>query len=344
MKSSERLNSIHFLRFVAAAVVVIHHVTTGFGNKSVLIGAAGVDVFFVISGIVIGMALLSDESPYDFAIKRLIRVIPLYWLATVVSILFAWSAWDKLPTAGELLRSLFLWPRFGTDWRPIYFPAWTLTYEMLFYCVAAAMLLCFIKRAWIATLVIFTLIGLFRIPVPGTHGTSFSTAVCLEFCMGLAVAPIIARGFRPSRLIGMAMIVVGAAFAWINQGDVALITETASFPHLARPLQLGLPCALIVFGMLAFDKVRWMRGKFMQLGGDSSYAIYVTHITVIDFVIDRFLRHGIEAKHYPISMQITLIALSIMIGIATRLLIERPLLGYLKGLLVKQQTQAITAT
>ncbi|WP_321900110.1 acyltransferase family protein [Paraburkholderia heleia] len=342
MRASEKLNSVHFMRFVAAMAVVVHHVTTGFGNEHVMVGAAGVDVFFVISGIVIGMSLLREETPYSFVVKRIIRVIPLYWIATAAAVLFAFSAWGALPTTEELMRSLLLWPRFGTDWHAIYFPAWTLTYEMLFYGVAGAILLASRKHAWTATLVIFSLIGLFRIPVPGIDGAFFSTAVCLEFCMGLAIAPFIVRGWRPSRFTGMAMIAIGATFAWIYQDNVLLITEQASRAHLARPLQLGLPCAMIVAGMLAFDSARWVQGRLIELGGDASYAIYVTHITTINFVLDRFLRHGIDPKGHPVAMQIGLIALSLAIGVCTRLCVERPLLDYLRNLFLRRSPRAVT--
>ncbi|TDG10573.1 acyltransferase [Paraburkholderia guartelaensis] len=342
MRASEKLNSVHFMRFFAAMAVVVHHVTTGFGNKRVMVGAAGVDVFFVISGIVIGMSLLREEAPYNFAVKRMIRVLPLYWIATAASVLFVYSTWGELPTTEELARSLLLWPKFGTDWHAIYFPAWTLTYEMLFYCVAGAILVASRKHAWTATLVIFTLIGLFRIPVPGTDGAFFSTAVCLEFCMGLAIAPLIVCGWRPSTFAGIAMIAIGAIFAWSYQDDVLLITEQASRAHLARPLQLGLPCALIVAGMLAFDSASWMREKVIELGGDASYAIYVTHITTINFVSDRLLRHGIDPKGHPVTMQIALIVLSLGVGVCTRLFVERPLLDYLRNLLLGRSTRAVT--
>jgi len=74
-KSPEKLlYSIQALRFFAAVGVVIHHSLTSLGAQmtTVLVGAAGVDVFFVISGVVIG-SMDSRDGVLTFAIKRLIR-------------------------------------------------------------------------------------------------------------------------------------------------------------------------------------------------------------------------------------------------------------------------------
>ena len=57
-----KLYSIQFLRFVAAIAVANHHflytlsLATG-SEQHILLGAAGVDVFFVISGVVIGLCI-----------------------------------------------------------------------------------------------------------------------------------------------------------------------------------------------------------------------------------------------------------------------------------------------
>lgn len=343
MTENEKLNSVHCMRFFAAMAVVVHHVTTGFGNKSVMVGAAGVDIFFVISGIVIGMSIVREEAPYSFAVKRFIRVVPLYWIATAVYAIFRIKVWGMSISPDDLVRSFFLWPRFGTDWIAIYYPAWTLTYEMLFYCVASIVLFISRSNAWAVTLAVFTLVGLFRIPVPGAaDGAFFSTAICLEFCMGLAFARPIVNGWRPSRMLGAGMLLAGAALLWFNQNDVTLITEQASHFHLARPLGLGIPAMLIVVGMLAFEDAKWLRNRLFDLGGAASYAIYLTHVITLDFTLDRLARMGIEWKAHPLSMQFSLIVVALAAGVATHLYIERPLLGTLKRAFLTKRPRTLT--
>jgi len=44
---------------------------------------AGVDVFFVISGFI--MACVAPYEGRDFLVKRLIRIVPLYWVTRSAS-------------------------------------------------------------------------------------------------------------------------------------------------------------------------------------------------------------------------------------------------------------------
>jgi peptidoglycan/LPS O-acetylase OafA/YrhL len=91
-------SDIQILRAIAVSAVVVHH---AFGNLFVeypnwiegylhyFNGGAGVDLFFVISGYVIGLSFLpsmSDSAPYtksqaikSFWIRRVFRIFPLAW-------------------------------------------------------------------------------------------------------------------------------------------------------------------------------------------------------------------------------------------------------------------------
>ena len=126
------LFSIQFLRFVAAFGVVLHHSTDGF-HGHVNVFAAGVDVFFVLSGFVISYSTKPGETVYEFAAKRFIRVLPMYWLATAAYIGFKYLFWRDLPDQESFIRSIFLIPVLGVNWVPIYFLGWTLVYECAFY-------------------------------------------------------------------------------------------------------------------------------------------------------------------------------------------------------------------
>ena len=77
----------------------------------------------------------------DFLRRRIIRIVPLYWLATVAALAFhrisaTHGANDGWP---ELFYSLSFIPYSGTDgsWSPIVPQGWTLNYEMMFYMVFA---------------------------------------------------------------------------------------------------------------------------------------------------------------------------------------------------------------
>jgi peptidoglycan/LPS O-acetylase OafA/YrhL len=68
----ERLDTVQALRGIAALAVVCNHI------PAIEHGAFGVDLFFVISGFIVCHVAAAD--PGRFMAKRLIRVLPLYWL------------------------------------------------------------------------------------------------------------------------------------------------------------------------------------------------------------------------------------------------------------------------
>ena len=62
------------MRGLAALTVVFMHI------QMVANGAFGVELFFCISGFI--MMHVTEKNTEHFIIKRAIRIVPLYWLAT----------------------------------------------------------------------------------------------------------------------------------------------------------------------------------------------------------------------------------------------------------------------
>ena len=110
------LVSIQALRAIAAFMVLAFHLSNlaeiapRLQTTNFVLGAAGVDLFFVISGFVM---VYSCERLFNrpgasaqFVVQRLVRIVPLYWLATTAMVLLcAPFASTKAVTA-----SLLFWP------------------------------------------------------------------------------------------------------------------------------------------------------------------------------------------------------------------------------------------
>jgi exopolysaccharide production protein ExoZ len=79
------------------------------------------------SGVVIGTPTTHETSIQTFALKRLIRIVPLYWLATAVALCWAYR-FNSSQSLEHIIRSVFLWPDLHSNWLPAYFPAWTLIF------------------------------------------------------------------------------------------------------------------------------------------------------------------------------------------------------------------------
>lgn len=93
-RSANRLVQLDALRGLAAAAVVLFHFTTRYGQlfghtrpiaAEVPWGGYGVDLFFILSGFVIFMTLERTSSTLDFAVGRLSRLYPAYWVSLAIT-------------------------------------------------------------------------------------------------------------------------------------------------------------------------------------------------------------------------------------------------------------------
>src|SRR6185295_17913186 len=99
----EKLASIQFLRFVAATLVVLFHTSIALEKyfpgglshaivSNAVIGAAGIHIFFVISGfIMVHSSFESATGQFDqakFAFRRFARIYPIYVVYAFVYLFF----------------------------------------------------------------------------------------------------------------------------------------------------------------------------------------------------------------------------------------------------------------
>src|ERR1700735_5026340 len=147
MRSNMKLHFLQALRAVAAWLVIVDHtlleITQNQSGNSVThiawtLGSAGVDVFFVISGFIMVHICWENfgrwAAAVDFLRRRVIRIVPLYWLATLAALAYHRVSATHGAHAGwsELLYSLAFIPYADDEgfWSPILPQGWTLSYEM----------------------------------------------------------------------------------------------------------------------------------------------------------------------------------------------------------------------
>lgn len=310
------LYSIQFLRFIAAFLVVLNHSSQDFANQTWVLGAAGVDIFFVISGVVITLSTKEGMPAAYFLARRATRIYPFFWLATAFFILFTWYAWDSFPTWQNLLRSVFLIPEFGYQRQPVYFPAWTLYYELLFYIVFGVLLALKVRQVAFTSVLIMLFLSIAKIPVPFREpGVYFENNIVLEFAAGVVIALFHQRGLRLSRNLATKCVMVAVA--------IFVITPQ---PDYSRELQWGVPAALLVFGFIHFEDKSWLHARLISLLGDASYAIYLTHITIMQFMGEVFAWNGIILKDYPLFAIPLTIVVPTVVGLQIHVMIEKPML------------------
>src|SRR5699024_1647411 len=87
MNKIKRINSLQYLRGIAAFLVLITHVLQYLNIKPVgnyfLSGQYGVDVFFILSGFIIYYTTQVNANWKSFMIRRVFRIYPAYLFAFV---------------------------------------------------------------------------------------------------------------------------------------------------------------------------------------------------------------------------------------------------------------------
>jgi exopolysaccharide production protein ExoZ len=318
--------SIQYLRAAAALAVVIYHILQwrdgGFEE-----GRAGVDVFFVISGVIMWRITQGRESrPGVFLWRRLTRVAPTYWFATLLltAIALAWPGFlpKVRPQWMHVVLSLAFIPHFdplGLPF-PLLAPGWTLSYEAAFYIVFAATLLTPLssRAVWVTSALIAIVVAGFLLPDPAY--ILGANPMLLEFAAGVWLGKLSAEGAAPGRPWGWVLLAAGVA--------MLAITGVAGWrSELWRPLLWGAPATMIVAGALSLEA----GGKIppskplLSLGG-ASYSIYLFHPLAIAAVAHA-LGNGGSLLFPPLAL-----AAAIAAGLAGRTLIERPTIAFCRRL------------
>ncbi|QRM44430.1 acyltransferase [Rhizobium sp. BG4] len=319
------LYGIQYLRAFAALAVVVFHAAERTGGHFA-IGAAGVDVFFVISGFI--MWVISDRrpvTPQRFLLDRLKRIAPSYWLVT--GIMVAGAIAGLFPnlqlSAGHLLGSLFFIPvrspSTGEIW-PVLVQGWTLNFEMFFYVLFAGAL--FLPRAWrlLFLTVVFGLFfaaGLIWDPQSAALAT-YTRPIILEFLGGVFIAELWLRRKVAGTSLGLAC--VGAALC----GFAAIYLMGAEFDEfICGPLAMAL-----VFGMVSLETGGSIgRMPVLTYLGDASYSIYLWHTLTISVAVKAAEILGLDGG-------LTLLGAIVggtITGVAAYELIEKPLRKVFSG-------------
>jgi exopolysaccharide production protein ExoZ len=314
------------LRFVAALMVVYVHAAqlaveqTGsygfFPRELPLAGQAGVDIFFVISGVIIARTAVG-LSWQEFAWKRFRRIIPFYFLVCIFSLLIVARSGAAI-TGRDLIATFLLWPATDVMTLPLMPVAWTLCYEMLFYAAATLVLA---DRRWL-----YPVLGLFVAAMAlRPHGAVFEflgNPLILEFLFGVAIA--YAPAFRHARWgipLGAALLIGAGFFDLAPFGNsLEYLRGEEAFQRVAV---FGLPAALIVWGAMQFKG----RESFWTGQGDASYALYLTHAL---FMPTFFLVWKVIPLPTDLIIVTSMVA-SAFFGWRIHLAIEKPVLNYLRS-------------
>jgi exopolysaccharide production protein ExoZ len=358
-----RLDALQALRALAAGLVVFDHAAAGFLERFHpgeaiptavwFAGALGVKVFFGISGYIIYLSTRELAPGWagtsDFFRRRLIRVVPLYWMATL---LFGarLSLRGDAPDLGAWVMSLLFLPYTsgGAEMRPIVGVGWSLNFEMFFYLVLGLCLL--LPRRASAWAALALLSGVLSLRLGGLLGPAASTPGQLDFSLladpilgffmaGVLVAkaePALRRrlgrhcpGFGIAALAACALPLALSAAAWFG----ALSTPQADRWAPVVGVTALLCCALERHGPPHAGSV--LR-RVLVRAGDASYSTYIVHTFVLNGLLWAAMHlAGAGLAGWPAGAYALLIAvLGSAIGWLTFEAVERPTMRWLNARLL----------
>ena len=321
-----RLLSIQYLRAFAAFGVVIFHAQGLTYGRALVIGSAGVDIFFVVSGFVMWtLTAHRPQTPAEFFAGRIVRIVPMYWLVTLVfvtaAIVFPALFPRLVVSATHTLASLFFIPMRspsnGEIW-PVVVPGWTLNCEMFFYAVfAMALVLTSTRRLIFLAMTFFVLVLVGRIYAGDNPAITFYTdPIMLEFPSGM----LLGRAFEQDRLPPL-------RWGYVQLAAGVLLFAVSAWLEVTSPRVLvwGIPALLVVAGAVIIEKGRNVPlVPALALLGDASYSIYLTHTLTIS-AIGKFKAYFNASTFFVASL-----TLSALIGVAAWRLVERPFAEFLK--------------
>jgi exopolysaccharide production protein ExoZ len=338
-----RLVGVQYLRAVAALMVVYYHAVRMVPQFKPHLSlplplldeglAAGVHVFFVISGFIM-LATTTRSRPVDFLARRVIRIVPLYWLLTgllALSVLVVPNVFRQTVLTPEAFVKSALFIAYtdahGTI-APLVAAGWTLNIEMFFYGVFALGLLVSFERrlALVAALLIALVFAGIPLSLPQAPPElwQITRPWMLEFVLGMLIARWWLKG-----VLRRVPVVVCHGLIFI--GFVGLLTTWTSIFN--DEADWVLPSALIVLGTVALDQARGIKQhRGPMLLGDASYSIYLSHFFTLAVIKSAWVKLGLTQRGgwaYPFAL--VAVAASIVVAVVTYRIVEKPLLDGLQS-------------
>ena len=294
-KEADDFHKVHFdsiqaLRGIAALFVVLEHIR--FINR----GAFGVDVFFCISGFM--MMLSTHNHSRHFLAKRLIRILPLYYIMTIFTfVLLALFPEMFRQTKAEpvfLLKSLLFIPfDIGEGAiQPLMRVGWTVNCEIMFYLLFFAALKINHKyRGLICSIFLLLLMGTAQLlPQVSVPLSFYGNPVMAEFIFGIAVYYGARKIYELHQSFGLPRFTVCISLLCIAGCTCALLLLKPAINVLSfsRPLKWGLPAAVIVMAVFVLGlRARKIPTPLVTLG-NASFSLYLMHYYPVMF-LDRML-------------------------------------------------------
>ena len=346
-----RQPGLDLLRAIAIVSVVFYH-SAGFGFSLPYnvhrFGWVGVDLFFVLSGYLIGgqiLGQLQERGSFQFGrfyARRALRILPVYLV--VVAVYFLLPSWRERPVLSPFWKYLLSVQNIGLQSGSAFSHAWSLAVEDQFYLILPLLLVVLVRRSQVAFAVPGVIVvgglllraGLSRWlsdaagHIPGKEyflWIYYPTWSRLDpLVLGVVLAAI--ERYRASwwrvlteaaRWLWLPAFAAVAGGLYLSEGDTTPVSCVWKFPLIAFGMALFLVCS--VSPRLPFQHVHVPGAALLAR---IAYSVYLSHKIVVHFAAGVCSQYAVA----PASFQaiLALDASIMIVGTALYFVVERPFL------------------
>ncbi|WP_343660252.1 acyltransferase [Chryseobacterium sp.] len=326
-----KLNNLQILRGISALLVCCFHFREtinlpGLNLGDILFkkGSIGVPVFFIISGFIMAFTTQKINFSKDsfqqitlFYKRRIIRIVPLYYLLTLVAMIPGGGFLLYFYGQGlhELVHSLLFLPTQKEF--PVLFLGWSLNFEMFFYLIFGLSLLFKEKRYYFITafFILTTLLGYF-IHFENPYLRMVNHSLNLYFVVGILFSLLLNRFTIPRNWAAICAVIGIISFILVLLSIIPVDNDWIKLAIIS----------LFVFSFLTFDYVfHWKGNKFLVFLGDISYSLYLSH-PFVELIFKRFKVEG----YLNIPLFLLKIMMAVTVASLLYYIVEKRVTQYLK--------------
>jgi exopolysaccharide production protein ExoZ len=326
-----------------------------FGSIIGRMGTGGVDLFFLLSGLLIYRSALRTDLNYkQFIKRRAVRIYPTFLTVFAVYLLLSVTlpSLTKFSAQGwQLVRAVLVNLAFLPGFlnvKPIVSVAWSLSYEWYFYITAPIVVRCLRLRDWkrskrvsllAASAVIYIILSALGPQISAVVGVPiyrFHVRLVM-FLAGMLVFEILESGWLTARAHLWEWVAIGfAASGLVVLCMIEIAHGPGSLASIYTPRFEAIRCVVLIaifmpITLFALGQNNMVNALLVKPGlrwlGNISYSYYLVHTLAIDAVKVLVVRSSFLQKTpllswvflFPLSL-----TLSIVFGLALFLLIERP--------------------
>ena len=365
------IDALDGLRMLAIALVLLRHamkamesqvgsafdIALPFGTWSfatpMMNGWMGVDLFFVLSGFLIGSHLIRHRA--DFSSRslgryfgaRALRIVPTYF-AVILLVAIGFFPLYK-PLSQDLAASVIWHMLFLQDYLPsdLIVAFWSLGVEEKFYIVAPLLILGTARlgrlRNRIAAYCVLLVLPMlfrwltlqsmefdftsyrayfetFRSPFHLTYEGLLIGVICAEFFACKVCKEKFAKHAK-------FMLAMGTAIILAHLIPVNLMAHITLYDVLLQPVLLSAGFGLILLATALIDpKTGWAASRFSLVGARLSYSLYLVHMALIPVAMVPALLSGTQGLALFAIFFAAFMALSLIASLALHFVVEKPFL------------------